>query len=71
MPPLEMGKPHVDRQEGPPGIPMSLDTKAFQKLPPRWHKKQQADFESLERGKQRSKKEGLWAKHQKRIPKAT
>jgi hypothetical protein len=50
---------------------MSLDLKSFQKLPSRWNKKQQINFENLEGGKQRSKKESLWAKHQERIPKAT
>jgi hypothetical protein len=50
---------------------MSLDPKAFQKLPQRWRKKQQVDFKNLEGGKQRNKIGGLWAKHQKRIPKAT
>ncbi len=46
MPPLEMGKTTCLGQEGPRGTPMSLDPKAFQKLPPRWRKKQQADFKS-------------------------
>jgi hypothetical protein len=50
---------------------MSLDPKSFQKFPSRWSKKQQTDFENLEGGKQQSKKESLWAKHQERIPKAT
>jgi len=40
MAPLKMGEPHADGQEGPWGIPMSLNPKAFQKLPSRWSKKQ-------------------------------
>jgi len=49
---------------------MSLNPKASQNLQSMWTKKQ-VDFENLEGGKQQSKKEGIWVKHRKKIPKAT
>jgi hypothetical protein len=45
-------------------------SKISQNLPSKWTKKQ-VDFENLEGGEQRSKKEGLWTKHRKKIPKTT
>lgn len=49
---------------------MGLDPKVVQKLPLGLNKKQ-VNFENLERGKTMKGKKGLWAKHQKKISKAT
>jgi hypothetical protein len=50
---------------------MSLDPKAFQKLPSKWSKKQQVDFENLKEGKTTKQKGRLLSKNQEMIPKAT
>jgi hypothetical protein len=59
MPPLEIGKTTTNELKRPRGIPMSSDTKTFQKISLESNQKQQIGFENLEEREQQNKKEGL------------
>ncbi len=70
MPPLKMGITIIDELEGLRATPMNLNPKAFQKNSLRSSQKQKIDFEILEEEEQQNKKERLYVKHHKKIPKA-